>query len=58
LRWWHYRLTILGDATRIARDNELASRLRVDHGPLNRPFLQALTLLSMAGVDVSAGPPR
>ncbi|MFI5490554.1 hypothetical protein [Micromonospora echinaurantiaca] len=58
VRWWHYRLTMLGDATRIARDNELASRVRINHGPLNRPFPEALTLLARAGVNVAAGPPE
>ncbi|MEU7971258.1 hypothetical protein AB0B48_04380 [Micromonospora sp. NPDC049089] len=47
---------MLGDATRIARDNEFASRVRIHHGPLNSPFPEALTLL--AGIDVVAGPPE
>ncbi|MEU1964155.1 hypothetical protein ABZ541_03255 [Micromonospora sediminicola] len=58
VQWWHYRLTVLGNATRIARDNEFASRVRIQHGPLNRPFPEALTLLATAGIDVAAGPPE
>ncbi|MGC4870252.1 hypothetical protein ACLQ3B_32955 [Micromonospora sp. DT53] len=58
VQWWHYRLTVLGDATRIARDNQFASRVRIHHGPLNSPFPEALTLLGNAGIDVAAGPPE
>ncbi|MFF0255975.1 hypothetical protein ACFYPW_26155 [Micromonospora zamorensis] len=58
VQWWHYRVTVLGDAIRIARDNEFASRVRIHHGPLNSPFPEALTLLANAGIDVAAGPPE
>ncbi|GAB3137191.1 hypothetical protein GCM10027290_02470 [Micromonospora sonneratiae] len=55
--WRHYRLGRLTTATRLCRDSELASRLRVSHGPLTQPIPGATTAFLRVGLDVAHGPP-
>lgn len=50
--WRHFRLNSLATATRISRDSELASRLRVQHGPLTRPIPEAVAVFLSAGLNV------
>lgn len=55
--WQHYRLGTLSSPTGIARDPELANRVRIRYGALGVPFPAALAALTAAGMDLSADPP-
>ena len=55
--WWQYSLGSFTSPTGIARDPELANRLRIRHGALREPFSAAIQALAAAGMDLSADPP-
>lgn len=55
--WHHFRLGPLTSPTGIARDPGQASRARIPHQPLNRPFDEALSALLATGINFSADPP-
>jgi hypothetical protein len=56
--WRHYHLSNLVSASGIARDQELANRVRVSHGPLNQGFAGAHQIVAAAGMDPTSLPPR
>jgi len=56
LTWWHYSLTRLVTATGIARDHELANRLRQKYRRLDEHFPAALAALAKAEIDLSTDP--
>jgi hypothetical protein len=55
--WQHYRLGALNSPTGIARDSELASRVRIRYGALSVPFPAAIASLTAIGADLAADPP-
>ena len=55
--WQHYRLGPLTSPTGVARDPELANRVRIRYGALGIPFPAAIQALAAAGMDLSADPP-
>jgi hypothetical protein len=55
--WRHYRLGALTSPVGIARDPERANRSVISHGPLNRPFDEAIEVLAATGVNLTADPP-
>ena len=55
--WRHLRLNPLATASRIARDRELASRLRVPHGPLRNAIPEAMATFVRIGLDIAHMPP-
>ncbi len=55
--WHHYALGALTSPVGIARDPERANRTRIAHGPLNRPFDEAIKALAATGVNITADPP-
>jgi hypothetical protein len=55
--WHHYRLGALTSPVGIARDPERANRTLISHGPLNRPFDEAIEALVATGVNLAADPP-
>ena len=55
--WWHYSLGNFTSPTGIARDPELANRVRIRYGPLREPFPAAIQTLAAVGMDPSANPP-
>ena len=55
--WQHYRLGALTSPTGIARDPELANRVRIRYGALEVPFPAAIQAIAATGVDLSADPP-
>jgi hypothetical protein len=55
--WHHYALGALTSPVGIARDPERANRTRIAHGPLNRPFEEAIKALAATGVNITADPP-
>jgi hypothetical protein len=57
LLWRHYRLGPLATPTALARNPELATRSRVNHGPLKDPFPDAIRALLATGVDLAGGTP-
>ena len=57
LLWRHYRLGPLATPTALARNPELATRSRVNHGALRDPFPEAVQALVATGVDLSGGTP-
>jgi hypothetical protein len=57
LLWRHYRLGPLASPTALARNPELATRSRVNHGALKNPFPEAIQALVATGVDLSGGAP-
>jgi hypothetical protein len=57
LLWRHYRLGPLATPTALARNPELATRSRVNHGALKHPFPEAIRALVATGVDLSGGTP-
>lgn len=56
LTWWHYGLTSLITATVIARDHELANRVRKKYRRLDEHFPAALAALARAEIDLSKDP--
>jgi hypothetical protein len=57
LLWRHYRLGPLATPVALARNPELATRSRVNHGALKNPFPEAIQALVATGVDLSGGTP-
>ena len=57
LLWRQYRLGPLASPTSLARNPELATRSRVNHGALKNPFPDAIRALVATGVDLSGGTP-
>jgi hypothetical protein len=57
LLWRHYRLGPLATPTALARNPELATRSRVNHGPFRNPFPEAITALVATGADLTNGAP-
>jgi hypothetical protein len=57
LTWHHYTLGALTSPVGVARDPERANRARIPHGPLNRPFEEAIEALIATGVNLTADPP-
>lgn len=55
--WHHFRLGPLTSPIGIARDPQQASRARVPHKALNRPFDEAVRALVATGFNLSADPP-
>jgi hypothetical protein len=55
--WHHYTLGALTTPVGIARDPERANRTRIAHGPLNRPFDEAIEALAATGVSLTTDPP-
>jgi len=55
--WHHFRLGPLISPVGIARDPQQASRARIPHGALNRPFDEAIRALVATGIDLSANSP-
>ncbi len=55
LTWRHYRLSSLISPSGIARDQDLAGRVRISHGPLGQAFAEALQILGATGVDLDDG---
>jgi hypothetical protein len=55
--WHHYALGALASPVGIARNPERANRVRISHGPLNRPFDEAIKALAATGVNITADPP-
>ena len=55
--WHHYRLGALTSPTGIARNPELANRIRIRYGALWEPFPAAIQALAAAGADLSADTP-
>jgi hypothetical protein len=56
LTWRHHRLTNLIGPFSIARDQELANRVRIPHGPLSQEFDEARQILAVIGIDVRDPP--
>jgi hypothetical protein len=54
--WHHFGLGPLISPVGIARDPEQASRARIPHKALNRPFDEAVRALIAAGINLSADP--
>jgi hypothetical protein len=52
--WHHFRLGPLISPVGIARDPEQASRARIPHKALNRPFNEAVRALVAVGINFSA----
>jgi hypothetical protein len=57
LLWRHYRLGPLATPTALARNPELATRSRINHGILRNPFPEAIQALLATGVDLTGGTP-
>jgi hypothetical protein len=57
ITWHHFRLGPLTGPIGIARDPEHASRARIAHKALNRPFDEAIHALVATGINFSADPP-
>lgn len=57
LMWWHYRLSNLISPSGIARDQDLANRVRIPHGPLSQAFPEAQRALVAIGFDPATEPP-
>jgi hypothetical protein len=57
ITWRHFRLGPLTSPIGIARDPEQASRARIPHKALNRPFDEAVHALVATGINLSADPP-
>jgi hypothetical protein len=55
--WRHYRLGPLATPTALARNPELATRARVNHGPFRDPFPEAIAALQANGVELTSGTP-
>jgi hypothetical protein len=55
--WHHFRLGPLISPVGIARDPGQASRARIPHQALNRPFDEAVRALLATGINFSADPP-
>jgi hypothetical protein len=55
--WHQYRLGALASPVGIARNPERANRTLISHGPLNRPFDEAIEALAASGVNLTADPP-
>jgi hypothetical protein len=55
--WHHFRLGPLTSPIGIARDPGQATRARIPHQALNRPFDEAIQALVATGINVSADPP-
>lgn len=55
--WHHFRLGPLTSPVGIAREPGQASRARIPHQALNRPFDEAVRALVATGINVSADPP-
>ena len=56
LTWHHFQLGPLISPIGIARDPEQASRARIPHRALNRPFDEAVRALVATGINLSADP--
>jgi hypothetical protein len=54
--WHHFRLGPLTSPIGIARDPGQASRARIPHKALNRPFDEAVHALAATGINLSADP--
>jgi hypothetical protein len=57
IMWWHYRLSKLISPSGIAHGQDLASRVRILHGPLNQAFPEAERALVATGFDPANEPP-
>jgi hypothetical protein len=55
--WHHFRLGPLTSPVGIAREPGQAARARIPHGPLNRPYDEAVAALLATGINPSADPP-
>lgn len=53
LTWRHYRLSSLISPSGIARDQELANRVRVSHGAFSNNFSEARQILAATKVDLN-----
>jgi hypothetical protein len=56
ITWRHFRLNALASATRISRDPDAASRLRVNHGPMVDPIPEAVAVFVRLGLAIASPP--
>jgi hypothetical protein len=58
LTWQQYRLGNLVSPTRVSRERDLATRARINNGPLGRHFPVAIEALTAVGFSLSDPPSR